>query len=83
MHTLHQKHFIDENYLYEHIKNLHVDILKGFHGLIVKLHWLLEKLHVRTLEETFQRESCSDVLVMTSLFLMVLLMIKTYLKIML
>ena len=83
MHTLHLKHFIDEHHLYENLNKLNVDILKIYHGLLVKLHWLLAKFNVKTLEETFQRESVSDVLVLTSLFFMVLFIVKTYLKIML
>lgn len=80
MHTLRLKDFIDTHHFYDHLEKLRLKSLKGFHGQLVTLHGLLEKFHVKTLERAFQRASFSDILVMISLFLMVLFIIKTYLR---
>jgi len=79
MHTLHLKDFIEEYHLYEHLEKLNLKILKGFHGLFVNLHGLLEKFHTKTLDKVFLSENVTDILVITSLFLMVLSIVRTML----
>ena len=81
MHTFHLKDFINEHRLYEHLKKLHLKILNGFHGLLVKLHGLLENFQMKSVEESFRGDAFSDTAALTILFIMILFIIKTCLTI--